>query len=244
MIRFDDKLIPYAFALLIALPFFILLRQFVHTYIRLKDKELKLISIKANGDVKMQAYERMTLFLERLKPSSLVEKFNKELAIHEYIYLLEKTISEEFDYNKVLKFKGNNNESYSLFHNYNVLKILYFFDKEFGISYSKDFYLNTLRYCNVGNLSNNDSNIFDYIKEKVNDIDIFNQQVITNINEDNLDDFSLRTHIDYALENKLEKTYSKIEKFILEEGYSTKDFMERFIKLIPDKVSFLKKCYQ
>ncbi len=99
MIRFDDKLIPYAFALLIALPFFILLRQFVHTYIRLKDKELKLISIKANGDVKMQAYERMTLFLERLKPSSLVEKFNKELAIHEYIYLLEKTISEEFDYN-------------------------------------------------------------------------------------------------------------------------------------------------
>ena len=99
MIRFDDKLIPYAFALLIALPFFILLRQFVHTYIRLKDKELKLISIKTNGDVKMQAYERMTLFLERLKPSSLVEKFNKELAIHEYIYLLEKTISEEFDYN-------------------------------------------------------------------------------------------------------------------------------------------------
>ena len=99
MLDFDYHLIPYAFALLIALPFFVLLRQFVHHYISLKEKELKLISIKANGDVKMQAYERMTLFLERLKPSSLVEKFNKELAIHEYIFLLEKTISEEFDYN-------------------------------------------------------------------------------------------------------------------------------------------------
>jgi hypothetical protein len=99
MLDFDYHLIPYAFALLIALPFFVLLRQFVHHYISLKEKELKLISIKANGDVKMQAYERMTLFLERLKPSSLVEKFNKELAIHEYIFLLEKSISEEFDYN-------------------------------------------------------------------------------------------------------------------------------------------------
>ena len=99
MLDFDYHLIPYAFALLIALPFFVLLRQFVHHYISLKEKELKLISIKANGDVKMQAYERMTLFLERLKPSSLVEKFNKELAIHEYIFLLEKIISEEFDYN-------------------------------------------------------------------------------------------------------------------------------------------------
>ena len=99
MLDFDYNLIPYAFALLIALPFFILLRQFVHRYISLKEKELKLISIKANGDVKIQAYERMTLFLERLKPSSLVEKFNKELAIHEYIFLLEKSISEEFDYN-------------------------------------------------------------------------------------------------------------------------------------------------
>ena len=92
MLDFDYHLIPYAFALLIALPFFVLLRQFVHHYISLKEKELKLISIKANGDVKMQAYERMTLFLERLKPSSLVEKFNKELAIHEYIFLQKSLI--------------------------------------------------------------------------------------------------------------------------------------------------------
>ncbi len=99
MINFEDNLIPCAFAILIAVPFFILLRQFVYNYIRLKDKELKLISIKANSDFKMQAYERMTLFLERLKPSNLVEKFNKDLAIHEYIFLLEKSISEEFDYN-------------------------------------------------------------------------------------------------------------------------------------------------
>ena len=63
-----ENLLPYAFALIIALPIIILFRQFVYTYINLKNKELKLLAVKANGDLKMQAYERMTLFLERIKP--------------------------------------------------------------------------------------------------------------------------------------------------------------------------------
>jgi hypothetical protein len=94
-----ENMLPYAFALIIALPIIFLLRQFVFTYISLKNKELKLLSVKANGDLKMQAYERMTLFLERIKPSNLVNKFDKNLAIHEFIYLLEKNIIEEFEYN-------------------------------------------------------------------------------------------------------------------------------------------------
>lgn len=94
-----ENLMPYAFALLIALPIIVLLRQFVYNYISLKNKELKLLVIKSNGEVKMHAYERMTLFLERIKPSNLVSKFDKELEIHEFIFLLEKSIAEEFEYN-------------------------------------------------------------------------------------------------------------------------------------------------
>lgn len=94
-----ENLMPYAFTLLIALPIIVLLRQFVYNYISLKNKELKLLAIKSNGEVKMHAYERMTLFLERIKPSNLVSKFDKELEIHEFIFLLEKSIAEEFEYN-------------------------------------------------------------------------------------------------------------------------------------------------
>jgi hypothetical protein len=50
------------------------------------------LAIKSNGEVKMHAYERMTLFLERIKPSNLVSKFDKELEIHEFIFLLEKVL--------------------------------------------------------------------------------------------------------------------------------------------------------
>lgn len=94
-----ENLMPYAFALIIALPIIVLLRQFVYSYIRLKNKELKLLAVKSNGDVKLQAYERMTLFLDRIKPSNLVVKFDKNLEVHEFIFLLEKSISEEFEYN-------------------------------------------------------------------------------------------------------------------------------------------------
>jgi len=41
----------------------------------------------------------MTLFLERLKPSNLVMKFDKNLQPHEFVFLTEKNIIEEFEYN-------------------------------------------------------------------------------------------------------------------------------------------------
>lgn len=98
MADFSDYL-PYAAALVIAIPFLVLLRQFVYTYIELKNQEIKLLSIKSNSENKAHSYERMTLFLERIKPSNLIQKFDKDLAVHEFIFLTEKTINEEFDYN-------------------------------------------------------------------------------------------------------------------------------------------------
>lgn len=98
MASFSEYL-PYAFALIIAIPFLVLLRQFVHSYINLKNQEIKLLSVKSNSENKAQAYERMTLFMERMKPSNLIQKFDKELAVHEFIFLTERTINDEFEYN-------------------------------------------------------------------------------------------------------------------------------------------------
>nr|WP_304342748.1 hypothetical protein [Chryseobacterium koreense] len=91
--------LPYAFALLIAVPFLILFRQFVFNFIKLKNQELKMITVKGASGQRIQAYERLTLYLERLKPANLVTKFDPNLAVHEFLFLTEKTINEEFDYN-------------------------------------------------------------------------------------------------------------------------------------------------
>ena len=90
---------PYAFALIIAIPFLVFVRQFVYKFIEFKNKEIQILSLKSNSENKLQAYERMTLFLERLKPANLVMKFDAALKPNEFVFLTEKNIQEEFEYN-------------------------------------------------------------------------------------------------------------------------------------------------
>ncbi|WP_076443464.1 hypothetical protein [Chryseobacterium sp. RU37D] len=98
MTNFSEYL-PYAFALIITIPFLVLVRQFIFTFIKLKEQEIRLLSVKSNAENKTQSYERMVLFLERIKPFNLVQRFDKGLAVHEFIFLTEKSINEEFEYN-------------------------------------------------------------------------------------------------------------------------------------------------
>ena len=95
--------LPYIAALLVVIPVLVLFRQFAFRMIELKEKELKLLSVKSGGENKLQAYERMTLFLERIKPANLVAKFDRDLKPHEFIFLVEKSVSEEFDYNSSMQ---------------------------------------------------------------------------------------------------------------------------------------------
>ena len=95
--------LPYIAAFFIAIPFLIYLRQFVFTYIKFKEKELKLLAVKGGAENRMQAYERMMLFLERLKPANLIKDFDKTLKPHEFIYLTEKRIAQEFEFNASLQ---------------------------------------------------------------------------------------------------------------------------------------------
>lgn len=95
-----ETLLPYAFALVVAFPFLGLIKLFVYRFIAFKTKELAILSKqKGNVEIKLQAYERMTLFLERIKPVNLSQKFDNNLNVSELTYLLEKNVSEEFEYN-------------------------------------------------------------------------------------------------------------------------------------------------
>lgn len=96
---FDSEYFPYAAAVIIALPFLVFAKKFVYGFLRLKKQEINFLATKTNSEIKLQALERMTLFLERLKPSNLVMKFDKNLQPHEFVFLTEKNITEEFEYN-------------------------------------------------------------------------------------------------------------------------------------------------
>lgn len=87
--------LPYIFGIFLAFPFLSVLNKLV----ALKKQELKMKGFTEGNQARVQAYERMTLFLERIKPSNLIQRFDKNLQPHEFVYLTEKNIQEEFDYN-------------------------------------------------------------------------------------------------------------------------------------------------
>ncbi len=151
-------------------------------------------------------------------------------------------IVEEEKFDTIIKI--NTGDTFSIYrNNYSLLKILYFFDQKFEINYNQSFYLKTLRYCNVS-ASTND--ILDFTRVKINDIAKFEQQIITNINTDELDINSLKDHIDYAISNRLESTYDKIEEYLIYNRYlySQTETFNDFFLLLPDwkQIDFLKKC--
>ncbi|MCF2218331.1 hypothetical protein H9Q08_03355 [Chryseobacterium sp. PS-8] len=149
--------------------------------------------------------------------------------------------AEEFKFDKVINIKSDGN--LGVFNGYRLLKLLYFFDKKYNIQYSQDFYLNTLRYCNI---FSNAEGTMEFVKERVGNLKLFNEQVAYNLNNQVLDSGSLKDHIEYAIENKLEEAFDAVEENFLNDRfiYSQKDFLSKYIELIPnaEQIIFLEKC--
>lgn len=61
--------------------------------------ELKLKDREILTPQRMQAYERMALFLERIRPTNLVRRIDLQDNADAYEYLLFNSVQEEFDHN-------------------------------------------------------------------------------------------------------------------------------------------------
>ena len=124
--------------------------------------------------------------------------------------------------------------------NYNILEFLYFFDKEYNINYSEDFYLKTLQYTRF---FLEGENAFQFIEEKVEQT-AFSKKVIYNLNNVPMFYTTLSEHMEYAIKNKMKECYLKIGEIILSDQYTSKDFLVEYVNLLDKdtKVEFLKKC--
>ena len=77
---------------------------FFLTYTKSEEKKLRLAMLKSNQKqalpIKLQAYERMTLFLERINPSSLIIRVNSiNNDKNAYSVSLINSIEQEFEHN-------------------------------------------------------------------------------------------------------------------------------------------------
>lgn len=158
-----------------------------------------------------------------------------------YIRTYALKFAEEFKFDKVINIKSDGN--LGLYNGYSILKLLFFFDKKYDIHYSQDFYLKTLKYCNI--FGNAEGNV-EFVKERIGIPRLFNEQISYNLNNMLLDSGSLKDHIEYAIEHKLKGAYHIIEDNFLNDRfiYSHKNFLSKYIELRPkaEQIIFLEKC--
>jgi hypothetical protein len=79
---------------------YLLVRSFIIKEIELKKLEIRSRSIETVLPVRLQAYERMTLFLERTSPQNLLVRINQPgLTAREFHKLLLEEIRNEYNHN-------------------------------------------------------------------------------------------------------------------------------------------------
>jgi hypothetical protein len=97
LIEFAKLLIPASIVLYLA---YLLVRSFIQKEIELKKLDIRAKSIENVLPSRLQAYERMALFLERIAPQNLLIRLNTSaMPSHEFHQLLLSEIRNEYNHN-------------------------------------------------------------------------------------------------------------------------------------------------
>lgn len=79
---------------------YLLVQKFLNNEQKRRDHELKKASLASITPLKIQAYERIVIFLERIHPNTLVVRVNKHGATAHQLHLeLIKAIKSEYEHN-------------------------------------------------------------------------------------------------------------------------------------------------
>lgn len=96
-VEFIKILVPASIVLYAS---YLLVRSFLHKEIELKKLEIRGRSIETVLPSRLQAYERMTLFLERMAPQNLLVRLNTDAtSAREFHQLLLSEIRNEYNHN-------------------------------------------------------------------------------------------------------------------------------------------------
>ncbi|MBA3704954.1 MAG: hypothetical protein H0W84_03355 [Bacteroidetes bacterium] len=86
-------------AAIVFLTAYYLVKNFLDHESRKKTLDLKLANQTVITPIRLQAYERVVLFLERINPNSMVMRLNKSVSAAAFQGELLKTIRSEFEHN-------------------------------------------------------------------------------------------------------------------------------------------------
>lgn len=215
----------------------------IHTVIETALRWYKEVSAKKISMLIEDPFFYLSTIKTALNHSSL--KVYNLTARHMLLFqTLSSSIIERIDFNNVINIDPNNQDSYSTTINYSYLKLVSYFDLNYEVLQSKEFYLKALEFGNITsyNIDKGDSYI-DHVIKRTDDPKAVSEKVINNILKGNLIYFSKRDHVTYAIENDLRECYEKIgEEVLSDQSLSLQEnILEKYLAHLKDPLEFLKK---
>lgn len=145
------------------------------------------------------------------------------------------------DFNEVAISTGKG--SFRYFTNYIKIEIIFYFQKLFEFDLPKEFLLRSIEFYELVKSGEIDES-FNYLINLVDNKDLFDKQIIDNLNKKELLGLSLSKHIEYALLNKLEEVYKTIRKHITnqESVFNDRKKIEDYVLLSKDTSVLKELC--
>lgn len=144
------------------------------------------------------------------------------------------------NFNNVARASGPN--SFYILNDYQKIETIFFFQNLLDIELPKEFLLNCILYYEFTKSDDNDEE-YAKLKKLINDDNVFNERIISNIESDSLIGFSKSKHIEYAVNNNLTSVFKIVRKYFKDNNssYNQSKILEKYVSITED-FDLLKEC--
>ncbi|TMM52167.1 hypothetical protein FEE95_20990 [Maribacter algarum] len=159
-----------------------------------------------------------------------------------FIYDWSLSSAENTDFDAIAKSSGPTSFHF-IKNNYKKVDVIFYFQKVFGFKLPQDFLLKSIEFYEMDKSGVLDDS-FNYLKELIGNDELFDKQIVDNINDSKLLGLSKIKHFEYALKYNLKDSYQSIRKYLLtgESFFNERTSLEEYVIKANDKEILLELC--
>lgn len=151
--------------------------------------------------------------------------------------------AESTDFDNIAKSSGPSS-FYFIKNNYKKNRAIFYFQKVFEFKLPQDFLLKSIEFYELDKSGVLDDSFY-YLKELIADDELFDKQIVHNMNKRELLGLSKLKHIEYALKYNLKDSFLSIRKYLLtgESFFNERTKLEDYVIKANDKQILLELCF-
>ncbi|MFH6948219.1 NACHT domain-containing protein [Flavobacterium sp. FlaQc-51] len=140
---------------------------------------------------------------------------------------------DEIDFTKIVKLIDHN--SLNLLEDYEKLKATLYFAIKFKFDFPEDFLLNSVEYIDINRTTGQEGTL-NQLLTRISNKEAVTTRILQNLENGNLYSLTVNSHIQYALDHKVQKAFYKIREYLLNKNhnYNIEKFLRQYIELTND----------